>query len=116
RPHDVIGVMAMPPTLIVPLWVVVAENSVFFALPVLTSLNVFALLELHWGCLCGVRLFCNVEVLRLKWLACRCGRSRYFSTFRCLSCLSFISSHWGLAFLALLTVISFYRGLGLLAF
>src|SRR5206468_10283863 len=67
RPHDVIAVMAMPPTLIVPLCGEVADNSVLFALPVLTSLNVFALLALHSSCLGGGRLFCNVEVLRLKW-------------------------------------------------
>src|SRR5207237_151244 len=100
--HDPI-VMAVPPTLVVPLWRVVPENSITCTLPVLASFNAFALLELHRRRLCGVWLFGNIEVLRLNRFArcsltlghpisCLCCGGRltafasflYFSPFRCL--------------------------------
>src|SRR5207247_8206905 len=68
--HDVIAVVAMPPTLIVPLCMVVAENSILLALPVLASFNVSTLLQLHGRSLCGLWLFWNFNVLRLIRLVC----------------------------------------------
>src|SRR6266516_1775878 len=66
---------------------VVAENSILLALPVLASFNVSTLLELHGRSLCGIWLFWNIKVLRLNRLACcrRFGCSRRFSDFRWLA-------------------------------
>jgi hypothetical protein len=80
-------VMIVPPVPIVPLRFVVAESSVTFALPVLASLNAPALLELHRRRLRGVGLFCNIEVLRLKWLRFCLGNIG-FALFGLACCLS----------------------------
>src|SRR5213593_2309014 len=82
---------------------VVAENSILLALPVLASFNVSTLLELHGRSLCGIWLFWNIKVLRLNRLACcrRFGCSRRFSDFRWLAnfgglrcCLRLACSRW----------------------
>src|SRR5213592_2011070 len=82
---------------------VVAENSILLALPVLASFNVSTLLELHGRSLCGIWLFWNIKVLRLNRLACcrRFGCSRRFSDFRWLAnfgglrcCLPLACSRW----------------------
>src|SRR6266436_8825196 len=111
----------------------------------LTSFNVSPRLKLHRRGLCGVRLFWNIKMLRLKWLACCCltrcrhlsgggstslsslASANYFSSLYRLPCLSFIgprrrlslfalvNSHWSLPFLALLTLIGSHRRMALLA-
>src|SRR6266702_6699090 len=45
--HDVVVVVIMPPTLIVPFCVVVAKGGIVLSLPVLASFNVSALLKVH---------------------------------------------------------------------
>src|SRR6266567_4638355 len=73
---------------------VVAENSILLALPVLASFNVSTLLELHGRSLCGIWLFWNIKVLRLNRLACSrrftnlrgLTRSRWFPCGRRLAC------------------------------
>src|SRR6266487_720985 len=66
---------------------VVAENSILLALPVLASFNVSTLLELHGRSLCGIWLFWNIKVLRLNRLRCclPLACSRRFSDFRWLA-------------------------------
>ena len=55
-----------------PLWRVVPKNGISGTLPVLTALDVPALLEFYRRSLCGIWLFGNVEVLGLNCLALRC--------------------------------------------
>src|SRR5207247_4336878 len=69
--HDVVVVVVMPPTLVMPFCVVVAKRGIVLSLPLLAAFNVSALLELHRLRLRHVWLFRNVEVLRLKGLSCR---------------------------------------------
>ena len=58
--------MTAPPVLIVPLCAVVAKHCVFLALPVLAPLDASPLLEFYRRRLRSIRLFCEIEVLRLK--------------------------------------------------
>src|SRR5215471_158943 len=122
-------IVIMPPALVVPLGRVVPENGIPATLPALATLNVFPLLELHRGSLCGIWLFWNAKVLRLYWLALsqlwfRCVRTRpnlrlvrlacslYVASIGCFGCLPLIrrfnglSLNVGLVLLALLKLIS----------
>src|SRR6266704_3298178 len=45
--HDVVVVVILPPTLVMPFCVVVAKRGIVLSLPVLASFNVSALLKVH---------------------------------------------------------------------
>src|SRR4029077_18816611 len=85
--HDPV-VMAVPPTLVMPLCPVIPKNRITLALPVLASLDASTLLEVHARGLCRVWLFCKIKMPRLERLACirHFGRSLCFADFRRLGC------------------------------
>jgi len=126
--HDAV-IMIVPPALVVPLGRVVPENGIPGALPALATLDMFPLLELHSGSLCGIWLFWNIKVLRLYRLALselwlrrvlarrnlrlvRLACGLYVASIGWFGCLPLIrringlSLNLGLVFLALLNLIS----------